>query len=365
VKVPLCSDKTAAQAMLADLLRTRDREKAKIVDPRQKHYDRKIVEHLEEFLPVMRSRGKSDKDKDRKEAILWAFIADLKSIRDITHEAIDSYLAGVKGSSGNRKKHLSAISIFVAWLVKKDRIETDPLARVDAPTGGEKSKERRALTVEQIQKLLDAARSRPLIQFHERYGTGVKATVRQKERAQKYRDAAEAKYRMLGRERALIYKTAVYTGLRAGEIGSLTPHHLELDAKPFPRLQIPGKYTKNNQPARLLILPTFAAELSEWIRDAEIGPDDVLFDVPQASARIMAKDLEAAGIPYRTSQGDADFHSLRMTANVMLGQAGIPARIRQLFMRHGDIRLTMSTYDDSTFLDLEPVMKAMDGLGLK
>ena len=54
-----------------------------------------------------------------------------------------------------------------------------------------------------------------------------------------------------------------------------------------------------------------------------------------------------------------------MTANVMLGQAGIPARVRQLFMRHGDIRLTMSTYDDTSFVDLEPVMKAMEGLGLK
>lgn len=27
-----------------------------------------------------------------------------------------------------------------------------------------------------------------------------------------------------------------------------------------------------------------------------------------------------AGVPYRMSQGDADFHSLRMTSNVMLGQ---------------------------------------------
>jgi hypothetical protein len=52
-KVPLCADKTAAQAMMADLLRTKDRSKAKIIDPRQQHYDRKIGEHLDEFLPVM------------------------------------------------------------------------------------------------------------------------------------------------------------------------------------------------------------------------------------------------------------------------------------------------------------------------
>ncbi len=49
----------------------------------------------------------------------------------------------------------------------------------------------------------------------------------------------------------------------------------------------------------------------------------------------------------------------------MLGQAGIAARIRQLFMRHSDIRLTMTTYDDETFHSLEGAVKAMEGLGLK
>ncbi len=352
VKVPLCADKTAAQAMMADLLRTRDRGKAKIIDPRQRHYDRKIGEHLDEFVPVMRAKGKSEKDKDRKEAILRAFVADLRSLTDLTHETIDRYLAGVEGSSGNKKKHLSAISVFVAWLLKKDRLEINPLDRVDAPTGGRKTKERRALTVEQIQKLLDACRVRPLQEFKKRYGDEV-------------REEVKTKMVMRGRERGLIYKTAVYTGLRAGEIASLCPHHLELDHKPFPRLQIPGKLTKNSQQARLLLVPAFAAELKEWIRDAGKGPDDPLFNVPQASARIMEKDLKVAGIPYKTAQGDADFHSLRMTANVMLGQAGIPARIRQLFMRHSDIRLTMATYDDESFLDLEAAVKAMEGLNLR
>lgn len=365
MRVPLCADKDAAQAMMTDLMRTKDRVKARLADPRQRHNDRKLSEHLDEFLPVMRSRGKSEKDKERKEAILRAFVADLRSLADITHEAIDRYLANVEGSTGNRKKHLSAISVFIVWLLKKDRIEVNPLDRVDVPTGGKKSKERRALNVEQIQKLLDAARARPLAQFHERYGIEIGPGVRQKERAQKKRDEAVTGYILLGRERALIYKTAVYTGLRAGEIGSLKPHHLELDKKPFPRLQIPGKLTKNDQQARLLLVPAFAAELADWIRDTGKGSDDLLFNVPQASARIMEKDLEVAGIPYKTSQGDADFHSLRMTANVMLGQAGIPARIRQLFMRHSDIRLTMATYDDESFLDLESAVKAMEGLGLR
>ena len=364
-KVPLCTDKTAAQAMMADLLRTKDRDKAGLTDPRQKHVDRKIAEHLDEFLPVMREGGKSDKDKGRKETILRAFVADMKSLSDLTHEAASRYLARVGGSPGNRKKHLSAISVWVKWLLNEDRIAANPLTRITVPTGGRKTKERRALSVQQIQKLLDAARTRPLTAFHDRYGTEVKPTVRQRERAQKKRNDAMATLIAVGRERALVYKTAVYTGLRLGEIASLRPCHLELDRKAFPRLQIPGKLTKNSQQARLLLVPAFAAELTEWIRDTKKEQDDLLFHVPQASVRIMQKDLEVAGIPYKTSQGDADFHSLRMTANVMLGQAGIPARVRQLFMRHSDIRLTMATYDDESFLDLESAVKAMEGLGLK
>jgi integrase len=235
--------------------------------------------------------------------------------------------------------------------LKKDRIEANPLARVDVPSGGRKTKERRALTVQQIQLLLDAARARPLAAHVARYGEA-RGWVREKMLTR-------------GRERALLYKTAVYTGLRLGEIASLRPCHLELDRAPFPRLEIPGKLTKNGQQARLLLVPSFAAELAEWIRDAEKGPDDALFHVPQASVRIMRADLARAGVPYRTSQGDADFHSLRMTSNVMLGQAGIPARIRQLFMRHSDIRLTMATYDDEAFLSLEAAVRALEGLGLR
>ena len=322
-----------------------------MTDPRKEHLDRPALEHLDEFLPIMRSRGKSEKDKGRKEAILRAFAETIKILADLTPAAVDRYLSSVGGSAGNRKKHLSAISVWVAWLRKKDRIGEDPLARVDVPAGGRKTKERRALPLPHIQKLLDATRRRPVEAFVERYGPDV-------------RDEVRRKLELRGRERALVYKTAVFTGLRLGEIASLRPCHLELDRRPFPRLEIPGKLTKNGQQARLLLVPGYAVELAAWIKETGKGSDDALFHVPQASVRIMQKDLKLAGIPYRTSQGDADFHSLRMSSNVMLGQAGIPARVRQLFMRHSDIRLTMATYDDEPFLDLESAVKAMEGLGL-
>ena len=77
----------------------------------------------------MQEGGKSDKDKYRKETILRAFVTDLKSLTDLTHDAVTRYLAGVGGSSGNRKKHLSAISVWVKWLINEDRIAVNPLTR--------------------------------------------------------------------------------------------------------------------------------------------------------------------------------------------------------------------------------------------
>jgi integrase len=352
IKIKLFTDKAASQTRMAKMNTALERGVAEMTDPRKEHLERSARQHLDEFLPVMRAKGKSEKDKDRKEAILLAFAGKLKALSDLTTEAVDNYLAGVKGSAGNKKKHLSAISVWVAWLLKKDRIAANPLDRIDAPMSGKKTKERRALSVPLIQKLLDTTRRRPLAAFIERYGQEVREEVRKK-------------LERRGRERALLYKTAVYTGLRLGEIASLRPCHLELNKKPFPRVEIPGKMTKNSQQARLLLVPSFAEELAAWIAETGKGSDDPLFHVPQASVRIMQADLKLAGIPYRTSQGDADFHSLRMTSNVMLGQAGIPARIRQMFMRHSDIRLTMATYDDESFLDLESAVKAMEGLGLR
>jgi len=352
IKVKLFTDKAASLSKMSKMNTALERGEAEMSDPRKDQLERKAIEHLEEFLPVMRAKGKSEKDKNRKEAILRAFAGNLVTLTDLTHEEVDRYLSGVKGSSGNKKKHLSAISIWVTWLRKKDRIAANPLDRIDVPTGGKKTKERRALNVTQIQQLLDATRRRPAATFSIRYGEEIRAEVRKM-------------LELRGRERALIYKTAVYTGLRLGEIAALRSCHLELGKKPFPRVEIPGRETKNGQKARLLLVPGFAVELAQWIKDTGKGSDDPLFYVPEASARIMQADLKFAGIPYHTSQGDADFHSFRMTSKVMLGQAGIPARIRQLFMRHSDIRLTMSTYDDEAFLSLEAAVKAFESLDLK
>lgn len=150
-------------------------------------------------------------------------------------------------------------SVSVAWLLKKDRIASPPLDRVDVPTSGEKTKERRALAVAQLLKLLDATRRRPVAAFVERYD-------------QEPRDEVRKKLELRGRERALVYKTAVVTGQLFGEVAALRPCHPELAHKPFPRVEVPGRLTKNGKQAKLLLVPSFAAELGEWIAETGKAP---------------------------------------------------------------------------------------------
>jgi hypothetical protein len=48
----------------------------------------------------------------------------------------------------------------------------------------------------------------------------------------------------------------------------------------------------------------------------------------------------------------------------MLGLAGIPPKLRQMYMRHSDIRLTTNVYDDDTLYEMEPIISALEALNL-
>ena len=59
-----------------------------------------------------------------------------------------------------------------------------------------------------------------------------------------------------------------------------------------------------------------------------------------------------------------DFHSLHRAADTMLGLAGAQPRVRQLFIRHANIRLTMERYDDAGLYELQEAVNALHALRL-
>ncbi len=363
VRVPLATDKRASQVMLADILRKNERMAAGIEKP----VDRKpVVEHVEEYRASILSSGKvrSAYYHREKKRILNLFFkhSKIRFIGDITAEAVDSYITSLTSAIATKRVHMSCISSFVIWLVSLRRLPVNPLLGIARPRGGKIMRKRRALGPQDLQRLIDATRVRPLEEAKWNTG-GVKNKEKRRFAADLSAEYIE-KLKDLGRERALIYMTAIYTGLRRNELDQLRVKYLDLNREPYASIELPGEFCKNGDEARLLLVPSLANDLRDWVKDKK--PDDKIFEVHWKMFQVMKADLVYAGIPYQDERGrTADFHSLRKSANTMLGVAGVPIRIRQLFMRHSDLRLTMATYDDADFSEMSEAVRALEKTGIK
>ena len=119
----------------------------------------------------------------------------------------------------------------------------------------------RALTEDELTKLLDVARKRPLLD-----AMTVRRGVHKGQAVAKLRDATRQQLELLGRERALIYKTLVLTGLRKGELASLTVGHLQLDG-PVAYAVLDAANEKNREGSDVPLRADLAADISRWLDD--------------------------------------------------------------------------------------------------
>jgi len=60
-RVPLCADKTAAQAMLTELVRKVERQRAGIIDPASDQLARATDEHIEEYRTHLTAKARDEK----------------------------------------------------------------------------------------------------------------------------------------------------------------------------------------------------------------------------------------------------------------------------------------------------------------
>jgi integrase len=362
VRVPLSTDKESSQVMLADLLRQRERGRAGLTSPYAQELERPLSEHVADYLAHLKAQSVTDKHFSERSRCLLAVIdgCSARALSDLTVEKLDRYLAALESSARTRDTYRAAVLGLLNWLEDKGRIERNWLDKITKPKG-EAVRVRRALSPEQLQAILNVTRERPL-----RESSTIRRGPRKGQQVGKLQPHVRERLALLGMERALIYKTAIYTGLRRREVAALQVCHLDLDGKPYPSLTLPGQHTKNGEAAKMLLVPSFAEELRHWIADTRRLPEDRLFSVRNEMVKTLKADLKAAGIPFEDEQGrTADFQSLRMTADTMLGVVGVPARVRQLFMRHSDIRLTLQTYDDSSRYELQDAVKALEKLNLR
>src|SRR5262249_24512399 len=75
-----------------------------------------------------------------------------------------------------------------------------------------------------------------------------------------------AQLEWLGRERALVYKTFLLTGLRRGELEALTAGQLNLDSG-TPTAVLSAADEKNREGSEIAIRSDLAADLRQWLSD--------------------------------------------------------------------------------------------------
>jgi integrase len=138
-------------------------------------------------------------------------------------------------------------------------------------------------------------------------------------------------------------------------LGSLRWGDVDLKAA---SLRVRPTAAKNRKEA---ILPLPASTLALLVPRRGL-PEAPVFGrgVPRTST--LRKDLEAAGIAYKTPAGVLDLHALRVTYATLLGRAGVSLVQAQKLMRHSDPKLTANIYTRLQMDDAREAVAKIDAL---
>jgi integrase len=333
-----------------------------------------IDEHVADYLTHLRTEGTNPKHLSERERLLRTVLreCDIKTLNELSADKITTFIGNLQkkptpnnlkpgpASARTKDTYRGAVRAFAQWCVdtKPQRLRENPVDATAKPKG-EAVHDRRAESVENLKKLLQVAAERPLLEA---------LTVRKGERAgERYAEVRpEIRQRLTleGRERRLLYMTAILTGMRQGELGRLLVRHLKLDG-PNPAFFIAPKVdAKNKQGIWLPLLAGHAAELAAWIRDTNKGDEDLVFYVPEKPNKILRRDLAMAKIPYKDKEGKFfDFHALRHCTDSYLNAHGVPPTVVMMFMRHKKPSLSLVTYNDPRLGDARKALEALPNLG--
>ncbi len=242
--------------------------------------------------------------------------------------------------------------------METERIVTNPLTRIArADEKADRRRQPRALTESELVRLLDAARRRPLDEAM-RFNRG----WRKNQPGARLRPETRVKLELLGRERALAYKTMALSGLRLGELAAVRVRDVVLDA-PSPNILLAARHAKNREEAVIPLRADLAEDLRLWISGA--AGDRLLFRLTANQVKVFNRDLRFAGIPKRDDRSRvACVHSLRHSFATLMSRGGVAPRVAQAAMRHASLSMTMSVYTDPKLLDVAAALMALPQLPL-
>jgi len=389
-----CRDKQAAAAVLSQWQRRVELVKAGVVS---KSEDRiadyaatPLADHLADYRDCLQAKGTTERHRQEVEQMASRVFSDcgMKTLSDVEAAPIERWL-NARQSEGmgarNRNGFLQAVKQFCKWAFESSRMATMPLARLKkANEKTDRRHQRRALSEAELARLFFAARWRALAEagretvaddaeagkragWHYvelRFGDIREAVERARQRLQSKNPKLLAELDRAGQMRELAYRTMTLTGLRRGELASLTLKNAWLDNEP-PRFSLNAAQTKNRTDAQIVLRSDLAAEVRQWIAQLTSEGrtmEDRIFTIPDRRAflRLFDADLELAGIPKHDDRGRvADVHCLRHSFATSLARSGASPKTAQTLLRHSDINLTMSVYSHSEFSDLVSSLDAL------
>jgi len=237
---------------------------------------------------------------------------------DISASKVQWYLADLRNNgegigSQTSNFYLQAIKQFCRWMVQNRRASESPVEHLKGLNiRTDRRHDRRALEPDEIRRLLENTRN------------------------------SRKRFCMTGPQRTMLYRLAVETGLRAGELRSLKVSSLDFDGC---TVTVSAGYSKHRRQDTLPLRPDTVTELKAFL----VGkmPHTEVFNLPckDNMVKMLRADLADAGIPYVDESGRyADFHSLRHTTGSLLAASGVHPKVAQSIMRHSDINLTLGRY---------------------
>jgi len=311
---------------------------------------RPLSEHLEDLRESLLP-GRSTRHVEQVVSKLKLIFEEcgFNYFQDIRAEEVDRFLRKLRDGKVSRKDekkrtkavgvqtsnhYLGALRHFCRWMVAHGRAAESPLTVLRALNAApHRRKVRRALSEAELRGLIEAATRGPL------------------------------RACMSGPERALVYRLAAETGLRAGELASLTRASFELEGHP-PTVAVEAGYSKRRRRDVLPLRQDTALELARFLADRL--PRARAFNLPWQTAvrKAFRADLEDSGVKDLDDPlGPLDFHSLRHTFLTNLARAGVHPKTAQALARHSSITLTLDRYTHVALGDEVRAIEALPRLG--
>jgi excisionase family DNA binding protein len=396
-RMPLCADKSAAKVMLSKLTVDAKFGQLGLSDPYAEHRRRPLLEHLEDFRGHLAAKGRAPEYIASACRNVRAVLEGCRFtfMDDIQPSAVDEFLAGLRqpqpvpalpdqetftaaevgellnitrfavGRMARRRllpcegtgrarrfrradveallerhtqgagisttnHYVTAVKGFTGWLVKDRRTNADPLvhlSRLNAEV--DVRRRRRSMSAAEFSRLVEAA------------------------------SVGKPFRGLTGADRVVLYVLAVNTGLRAGELASLSPGSFHL-AGDRPALTVEAGYSKHRREDVQTLRPDVAELMQSYTAGKPLHQRLWPGTWDKNAAEMLRLDLEAAGLPYEDGSGMVfDFHGTRHKFLSDLAAAGVHPKLAQILARHSTISQTMDHY---THLEIHDQAAALDKL---